>query len=123
MSNDTSVTINPEEFAVAQVEAAASPEAITIRLRKPFTYEGRTFEELTFDWNKLTGNDSLAIEGEMQAMSIPLITPTFSGEYLVRMAARSCTETIDQLLLRALPIADFNKVRNAARSFLLKTES
>lgn len=33
--------------------------------RTPFTWEGHTFEELTFDFASLTGGDSLAIENEL----------------------------------------------------------
>ena len=60
------------------------------------------------------------------------ISPTFSGQFLVRMAARACTNTIidssghprricDDALL-ALPIFEFNRVRGKARSFLLASE-
>ena len=51
-----------------------------------------------------------------------IVSPTFSGEYLVRMAAKACTTPVGQDLLRALPISDYNRIRSAARSFLLSTE-
>jgi hypothetical protein len=92
------------------------------KLNKPFEYEGRTYESMHFDWGKLTGNDGLAIENEMQAMGTPVVIPSLSGAYLIRMAARASVENIAVNVLTALPIRDYNKIRSEARSFLLKTE-
>ena len=68
----------------------------------------------------------------LQAIGKPTISPTFSGQFLVRMAARACTNTIVDAsghprrigddALRALPIFEFNRVRGKARSFLLASE-
>lgn len=59
--------IDPKEFdaaqaAAAKAAAAADPYTYTHKLQKPLDYEGKHYESLTFDWGKLTGNDSLAIE-------------------------------------------------------------
>ena len=103
-----------------------------LKLKRPFTFEGQTFDELNFDFEGLTGDDALAIEDELQAIGKPTISPTFSGQFLVRMAARACTNTIIDAsgrprrigddALRALPIFEFNRVRGKARSFLLASE-
>lgn len=90
--------------------------------RTPYAYEGRNYETLTFDFDKLTGNDALAIEEEMQANGKPVIVPTLSGDYLVRMAARACTERVGVDFFGALPIREYQVIRNKARSFLLKSE-
>ena len=71
----------------------------------------------------MTGEDSLSIENELQAQGKFVVAPTFSGEYLVRMASRACTVPVGQDLIRSLPISDYNRIRSAARSFLLKSES
>lgn len=113
--------INAEEFAVAEKEAANSMEVYTHTFAKPFEYEGKKHTELTFDWGSLTGEDSLAIENEMSALGKPLIAPEFSGEYLIRMAARACTTKIGSDVMSAMPLADYNKIRNKARSFLLRS--
>lgn len=115
--------ISPKEFAAAKQEAADSTSSVTVQLSRPVSYEGNTYTELRFQWDKLTGEDSLAIENELQAQGKFVVAPTFSGEYLVRMAARACTACIGQDMLRALPISDYNRIRSAARSFLLKSES
>lgn len=114
--------IDANEFAVAEKEAKNSGYSYTHKFRKPFEYQGQTYTELTFDWDKLTGNDGLAIENELQQIGKPVIVPTFSGEYLVRLAARACTERIGADGFGNMPIADYNKIRSAARSFLLKSE-
>lgn len=120
MSN---IAIDPKEFAAAEQEAAESTSVVTVQLSHPVAYEDETYTELSFDFDKLTGEDSLSIENELQAQGKFVVAPTFSGEYLVRMAARACTTKIGQDLIRALPISDYNRIRSAARSFLLRSES
>lgn len=95
-SGDTPA-VNGAEFAAAETAAKAeegNTSAYVHKLKKPFTFEGCTIEELSFDFDRLTGNDSLAIEDELQAMNKPVIVPTFSGQYLIRMAARACTTAL-----------------------------
>lgn len=94
-------------------------ESFTLTLKEPFSFEESTVESLTFHWAQLTGNDSLAIERELQAQGISVVLPEYSGEYLLHMAARACQPRVSVQLLYALPIGHFNKIRSAARSFLL----
>ena len=129
---DAFSTVDHDEYAAAEAQAKESVGNYTLKLKKPFTYEGQTFDELNFDFEGLTGDDALAIEDELQAIGKPTISPTFSGQFLVRMAARACTNTIIDAsghprrigddALRALPIFEFNRVRGKARSFLLASE-
>lgn len=107
--------------------AGVGTGAYTHIFRKPFSYEGRTYEELTFDWESLTGNDSLAIENEVVAKGKTLVVPAYTGEYLVGMAAHACTErgengkrVIGTDTVRAMPLGDFQKICNRARNFLLR---
>jgi len=111
-----------KEWASVEAEAKQSAGTYTHIFNKPFTYEGKTYERLTFDFDKLTGNDCLAIENECSALGIAVVNPAFSGNFLVRMAARACEEKIGSDVLTALPIYDFNRIRSKARSFLLKSE-
>jgi len=120
--NKSSVIIDADEFAVAEQEAEQSAYTYVHKFRKPYAYEGKTYDELTFDWGKLTGKDGLAIENEMQQIGKAVIVPTFSGEYLIRLASRACTVPIGADAFENMPISDFNKIRSAARSFLLKSE-
>lgn len=104
----------------AQDENDVSKFSIT--LRKPVEYNGRTIEALSFDFDKLTGADGLNIEAELQAAGKIFIAPVMSSEYLVRMAAKACSEEIGADLFDVLPLKEFNQIRSAARSFLLASE-
>ena len=122
---DAFSTVDHDEYAAAEAQAKESVGNYTLKLKRPFTYEGQTFDELNFDFEGLTGDDALAIEDELQAIGKPTISPTFSGQFLVRMAVRACTNTIIDAsgrprrigddALRALPIFEFNRVRGKAR--------
>lgn len=116
------IIVDPDELSAAKDAAESVGSSYTLVFRKPFEYNGKTFTELTFDWDGLTGRDALAIENEMQRLGKALVVPAFSGEYLIRMAAKACTEKIGADAFEGMAILEYNKVRNAARSFLLKTE-
>ena len=120
-TKNTAPVVNADEFAVAEKEAQESKNTYTHTFATPFTYEGQTYHELVFDWGRLTGHDSLMIENELTALGKTVIAPEFSGEYLMRMAARACTSKIGWDTLAAMPLADFNRIRNRARSFLLRS--
>ena len=113
--------IDASEFAVAEEEANKTTDIYTHKLSNPFAYEGKVYEEFTFNWGKLTGQDSLSIESELQTLGKVVISPEFSSEYLVRMAVRACSVKISSNLISALPLRDYNRIRSKARSFLLAT--
>ena len=121
--------INDAEFNAAtknaETEATGDVGVYVHKFESPFTFvvgkDEKTVDELTFSFRKLTGRDSLAIENEMQALGKPLIAPEFSGEYLIRMAARACNEKIGSDVLENMPLGDYSKIRNRARSFLLRS--
>ena len=129
---DAFSTVDHDEYAAAEAQAKESVGNYTLKLKRPFTYEGQTFDELNFDFEGLTGDDALAIEDELQAMNKPVIVPTFSGQYLTRVAARACTTMLTSSdgkqrrvgadVIMALPISDYSRIRGRARTFLLKSE-
>ena len=51
-----------QTLSVVQEKAVG---AYTHTFKEPFSWQGHTFEELTFDFASLTGGDSLAIEEEL----------------------------------------------------------
>lgn len=116
------VVIDEKELEVAEKMAEEEKYQYVHKFKKPFQYDGKTFEELTFNWEKLTGYDGLAIENELQSLGKPVVIPSLSGDYLVRMAARASMDGIGEDMISAMPIRDYNKIRSEARSFLLKTE-
>jgi hypothetical protein len=85
--------------------------------KKPFEWEGKTYETLNFYWDKLTGRDMIAIENEMQAMNEYALAPEISAGFLCRMAAKAAGIGSDAL--EGMPIGDFSKIKNAARDFLI----
>lgn len=113
--------VSGTELDAANREAATSADVYTHIFASPWEHEGQKYEKIDFDWGKLTGYDSLAIENEIQALGKALIAPEFSGDYLIRMAARASTPRIGADVIQAMPIGDFNKIRSRARSFLLKS--
>lgn len=113
-------TIDEKEFEVAMEEAKTSEDAVTIKLIEPVTYNGKNYESLSFNFKKLKGSDALAIESELERIGKATMVPAFSGEYIIRMLARACTEVVGDDLFRALSLNDYEKVKSQARNFLLK---
>lgn len=111
--------VNDNEITAAEQAAAESVSLYTHTFAVPYIHGEKTYEKLTFDFGKLTGGDCLAIETELQMLGKPLIAPEFSGEFLVRMAARAAGIGSDVLM--AMPMADYNRIRSKARSFLLRS--
>lgn len=123
MSKEIQPLNQDEEFEEALNEANAdSATAYVHYFKKPFEYQGKSYDHLTFDFEKLTGKDSLSVEAELQAKGIMLMVPTFSGPYLIRIAARACKEQIGSDALEQMRIADYSKIRSKARNFLLSSE-
>lgn len=114
--------VDERELKAATEEASGAGSRLTIKLQSPVTYNEKVYTELTFDFDRLTGLDGLAIEEEMNQLGKPLIVPTMSGEYLIRLAAKACTEKIGSDIFHQLSLKDFNRARSAARSFLLQSE-
>lgn len=121
--------VDEQEYQAAMKEAQDSVTVYTHEFLTPFAFEGEAFDKLTFDFDKLTAADSLAIETEMSALGQPVMVLEFSGEYLLRMAMRACTHRkadgsklgIDAF--KSMPLSSYVKIRGKARSFLLRAGS
>ena len=90
----------------------------THTFKKPFEYAGETYTTLTFDFEKMTGRDMVSIETEMQMNNEYCLAPEVSRSFQAKMAAKAAGIGSD--VLDAMPIKDFNRITNAARSFLIK---
>lgn len=124
MKDNNAGRIDPIEFDAAKRMAKKSKFTFYHKLRTPLTYLDKTYDELTFEWNKLTGLDSLNIINEVAIQEgKTVVAPALSPDYLVRMAAHACTEPIAHDALLTMSLYDFNKIMDAARSFLLQSES
>ena len=128
----TTLEKNAEQAEQAEAEALTEEDSgiYTHEFKRPFTYEGRTYEQLSFDWESLSGKDSVAIERELRGVNVTVVLAEFTPEYLTAMAARACTyrseedfHTVKAETLYALPLRDFRQICGAARRFLMRSES
>lgn len=115
MSKDN--IIEMENVADEAVETEETGAYVHV-FKRPFEYQGKTYDQLTFDFDSLTGRDHLAIENEMQAMGKLLLNEKFSGEFMIRAAARACTEKIGYDAFELMPFREYSKIRSEIRSFI-----
>lgn len=87
--------------------------------QKPYTYENKIYTKLEFDFEKLIGDDLVAIENEMAAVGEYALSPEISTSFLYRLAARAAGVGSD--VISHLPIRDFGKIKNKSRDFLIST--
>lgn len=120
-----------EEAERVEEEARQEPEtgSYTHTFKKPFPWNGKTYETLTFDWTALSGRDHLDIESEIVMKGRTLVSPAFQGDFLAGMAARACTErdekgrrVIDGQAIKKMSMTDFQAITRKARGFLLRAE-
>lgn len=114
-----------EETAVAGKQAENVTDSDTTAgaykhvFAKPYTYEDKTYTELVFDFEKLIGDDLVAIENEMAAVGEYALSPEISTSFLYRLAAKAAGVGSD--VIAHLPIRDFGKIKNKSRDFLIST--
>ena len=119
--------VRQAEQEIAKANAQPEESVYVHQLKKPFTWEGKTAESLTFDWDGLTGADYAAIEDRMIRRGRTLVSPEFTGTFLAGMAVLACTDRdkdgkriVDEVYLRALPLRDYKEILGKARGFLLR---
>lgn len=123
-------TAGQAEQVEKEAQAQKDNVIYTHVFQEPFTYQGETYEKLSFNWKSLSGKDSVAIERELLNRNITTVIAQFTPEYLAAMAARACTyrnadgfRMITTDALYALPLPDFRAICAAARRFLLRSGS
>lgn len=85
--------------------------------RRPFDYEGKTYKQLTFDFEHLTGHDIINTDAEMAANGRYALSPEISRDFQAKLSARAAG--IESDAIEAMNAADFLKITNSARNFLL----
>ena len=122
--------ISEEELTAAQTEAenenkekkADNGKRIMI-LKKPIEKMGTIYKELHFDFDKLSGKDSLEVEDEIEKITgLTVVAPALNLQYLIRISARACDEPIGYDDILNMNLSDFNHVRNIARNFMLRSD-
>ena len=117
---DTAEAVTRENTRGPERDSTESDTGVyTHVFKKPFEYEGRTYTELTFNFERLSGRDMVSIETEMQMANEYALAPEISRSFQGKMAAKAAGIGSD--VLEAMPLKDFNKITNAARSFLIDT--
>ena len=113
-----------EELEQAEAEAAQDNVADYVHtFKKPLEYNGVKYSELHFNFDDLTGADSLEVEKEMQRTGQGVvIAGAFNSEYMIRLAARACAEPIGADAFKAMRLFDYNKIKDKVRNFLLRSE-
>lgn len=105
---------------VTVVTDSDTPEGAYVHeFTKPYTFEDKTYTRLVFDFEKLIGDDLVAIENEMAAVGEYALSPEISTSFLYRLAAKAAGVGSD--VIAHLPIRDFGKIKNKSRDFLIST--
>ena len=94
----TTLEYTTEQAEKLEAEARSKEDVSTYThtFKKPFTFEGVTYEKLTFNWDSLSGRDSVAIERELLRRGLTTVMAEFTPEYLAAMAARACAYRNDE---------------------------
>lgn len=105
---------------VAIVTDSDTPEGAYVHeFKKPYAFEDKTYTKLVFDFEKLIGDDLVAIENEMAAVGEYALSPEISTSFLYRLAAKAAGVGSD--VIAHMPIRDFGKIKNKSRDFLIST--
>lgn len=106
---------------VPEVATEESNGAVTMTLRKPLDYNGHIYTELHFDFDGLTGRDSMEVEAEMiQRKKGAVVVGALNNDYIIGIAAKACKEPIGSDAFMAMSLKDYNRIKEATRNFLLK---
>lgn len=91
----------------------------THNFKTPVEIEGQQYKSMTFYFEKLTGEDVEAIEEELQDQNKYVLTPEVSSVFQTMLAARAAGVAADEI--RRLPLGEYMKIKNQARSFLIES--
>ena len=124
--------IAEEELNAAQAEADKEASETKkpvdngkriVILKKPIERLGTVYKELHFDFDKLTGKDSMAVEAEIEKTTgLTVVAPALNLDYLIRISAKACDEPIGWDDILNMNLSDFNHIRNIARNFMLRSD-
>ena len=117
-ANEQAAEETKEAFKV--VTDSDTPEGAYVHeFTKPYIFEEKTYTRLVFDFEKLIGDDLVAIENEMAAVGEYALSPEISTSFLYRLAAKAAGVGSD--VIAHMPIRDFGKIKNKSRDFLIST--
>lgn len=92
-----------------------------IKLSRPFNWEDKDYSELVLDFDKLSGDDLIAIDSDFMAFikGKRNVFVQFKDEHpAYHMATAAKAAGVDPFMIKALPMRDALKVTGAAKDFL-----
>jgi len=89
-----------------------------IKLSKPYSYDGKDYEEINLDFDILTGNDLIKAEAEARIIGGPMPVPELSKQYQAVIAAKAARVHVD--MITGLPAKDFSKITVMVQDFLFE---
>lgn len=89
----------------------------THTFKEPRQIEGKKYTALTFYFENLTGEDIESVEAELQDQNKYVLSPEISSAFQCILAAKAAGVASDEI--RRLPVADYMKIKNKARDFLI----
>lgn len=112
---------NAKKEVSAEAETVENAGIYIHEFKKPFTWDGKEYETLTFDFASLTGADVLKIIDE-QTMLGTAVAPVrqFDANFQLGTAIRACAEKLGRDAYLSMPMGDFNRILDRARGFLLE---
>lgn len=88
-------------------------------LSEPLEYLDEKYDELTFNFGKLKGEDVLNVEDELMRRHLPIyMNNTVNIYYIMLIAVRACEQNIDDAVLQKLNAVDFNHIISKTKLFL-----
>lgn len=97
-------------------------DVVVITFKTPISYNEEEYNELTFDFEKLTGKDGIDARKELRDEGVVVLSPITTPEYLYKLAAKACSAPIGSDIFEYMPLKYANKVENAVRNFIVNAE-
>lgn len=98
-------------------ETVEEKKGMIHKLKKAFEYEDKTYEEIEFDFDKLTGEDFIAILHEMNANGIFVRSEYNDGRFLKIVASKASGVAAD--VIAAMPYKDNQAIKDMVQEYLI----
>lgn len=89
------------------------------KLSEPLEYLDEKYDELTFNFRQIKGEDVVNAEDELLRRHLPIyMNNAVNIYYIILIAVRACEQNIDDVALKKLSAVDFNRIVNKTKLFL-----
>lgn len=90
--------------------------------RTPLEYNGKSYESVTYDLEKLTGQDSMDVEAELLRLKKGIVIEGYlNTDYIIRIFCKACKEKIGADAFSRMSLKDFNRIKALTRNFLIES--